>query len=736
LYGREGEVAELSRLVEHERLTSLVGAPGCGKTRLAIEVATQVAAGFAGGVRFVDLAPIGDPVSVVAAVGAALDVPEEPGRPMQDVLVDALEGVERLLVLLDNCEQVVDAAAAVARHLIEACPPVSILTTSRAALLLPGERVWSLAPLDLGAAVALFVDRAQSMAGGPEFGPADEAVIEGICTHLDCLPLAIELTAAWSRVLSPLQILDRLTDGVGEPVAPGRGREPRHDTMAAAVEWSYQLLPADAQRLYRRASVFAGSFDLEALDAVGGWEDLHDETVASLTRLVDNSLVVTERVSGEPMRYRMLEPVRQHAGPELDRSGEGDEMRRRHFDHYLDLASRYRPWRNQRPQDAGDRPMGLAQLAEAEGNLLAAMDWARRQPADLELRLAAASGQYFAYGGRVNDGLRRLEEALTKGTEDRRLHAEALAEAGQLAWRQGAYDLARTRLEEALTLAGSLDDRVLWAWMQMLLSAVGFSAGRIDAAADHAQQGLDAYDSCGDQLGVATALVCRAWTRYAHGDADAGDEDMRAALEANREFGNATVTAYGHFGLSFGAALRQDTKAVRPHLAATLTAIEDGGVVERSDWLSLGAILAELEGRYHSAVRVLGGMDAWARRRGGSQPPRQLVALFEALAEWLSQHVTQILAVELWKQGREMHWDDLVAEALEPRPQRSPLTPRENEIAELVAEGLTNVEIAHRLVLSRRTVESHVDHIKQKLSLGSRNEVIVWLQRSQQPAGP
>jgi DNA-binding CsgD family transcriptional regulator/tetratricopeptide (TPR) repeat protein len=450
--------------------------------------------------------------------------------------------------------------------------------------------------------------------------------------------------------------------------------------------------------------------------------------------------VVTERVPGEPMRYRMLEPVRQHAAPELDRSGEGDGMRRRHVDHYLDLAGRYRPWRTRTTPgaDAADRPVRLAQLADAEGNLLAAMDRARREPGDLGLRFAAASGQYFAYGGRVNDGLRWLGEALATGTEDRHLHAEVLAEAGQLAWRQGAYDLARTRLDEALALAGSLGDRSLGAWTQMLLSAVGFSAGRIDAAADHAQQAIEAYDGLGDRLGVAAALTCRAWTRYGRSDADAGDEDMRAALDANRGFGNATVTAYGHLGLSFGAGLREDGDTMRPHLAAALAAMDGGGVVERSDWLSLGSVLAALEGRYHSVLRLLGGMDAWERRRGGSKTPQHLAVPFDALAERVSRQVTETLAVELWGEGRKMGWDDLVAEALAPRPQRSPLTPRENEVAGLVAEGLSNVEIAHRLVLSRRTVESHVDHIKQKLSLGSRNEVIVWLQRQQpsrQPSG-
>jgi DNA-binding CsgD family transcriptional regulator/tetratricopeptide (TPR) repeat protein len=587
----------------------------------------------------------------------------------------------------------------------------------------------------------LFTDRAQSLAGGPVFGRSDEVVIEEICTRMDCLPLAVELTAAWSRVLSPGQIADRLTGGARELAAPGRGRGARHETMAAAVEWSYQLLTADAQRLFRRMSVFAGGFDLEALEAVAvaeaeavaeaGSEKTDDGVLGWLTELVDSSLVLAERVAGGgPMRYRMLEPVRQHARARLDRSGEGDEIRRRHYDHYLDLAARYDPWR----WGATARPVRLERLAEDESNLLAALDWARRQPSDLGLRLATEASLYFAYGGRVNDGLRWLEEALADGTRDRNLRAEALREVGQLGWLHGDYDLAHTRLEEALTLAHSVDARLQSAWALRLLSAVELSVGDTAASAIHAQQAIDVCEACHDQLGVACSLTSRAWARYVVGDADGGDEDMRAALEANQPIGNATVTAYGHFGLNYGAALRGDTEAQRTHLAAALAAIDDGGVVERSDWLGSSAMLAAREGRHRSVVRLLGGMEAWEQRRGGTKSPAQLVVPFKPLFERVFQQVSGTLVTQLWTQGRHMRWDELVAEALEPHPGRPPLTPRENEIAQLVAEGRTNVDIAKRLVLSRRTVESHIDHIRQKLTLGSRNEIIVWvLEEWQQP---
>jgi predicted ATPase/DNA-binding CsgD family transcriptional regulator len=732
LVGRAAELAALARLVERERLLSLVGAPGVGKTRLAIEVGRRVAPGFPGGVRFVDLAPIGDGASVDAAVGAALGIPEEPGRSRRDVLVDALAGEEPILVVLDNCEHVAAAAAALAGHLVTACSPVRVLTTSRTALGAPGEQVWHVPPLDLAAGVALFTHRAEAFAGGPEPNAADGEVVEAICARLDGLPLAIELTAAWSRVLAPGQILDRLNDGAREVAAPRPGRGPRHDTMTAAVEWSYRLLPAGAQRLFERLSVFAGTFDLEAIEAI---EDLEagGDVVGPLAELVDHSLVVAEREPGGPMRYGMLVPVRQHAKARLTARGDGDEVRRRHLDHYMDLASRYNPWR----RDLGDdtaHPVPLDRLAWDEGNLLAALAWARRQPSDLGLRLAVACGQFFAYGGRVDDGLGWLTDILAKGTDDRRLRARAQAEIGQLAWRQGDYDLAHTSLDEALTLAGTLGDRSLAAWTLQLLSTVEFSTGQADAAAEHAQRSMVAYAACDDQLGAAGALLSRAWARFAQGDTAGGAGDMRAALEANVPFANATVAAYGHLGLLYGAALAalgdaDNAEARRIHLTAAAAGIGDGGVVERSDWLSLGAAHAALEGRFHAAVRLVGGMDTWERRRGGSKMPAHLAAPFMPLIEQVFVKVGSPMGDDLWAAGRTMGWDELATEALGAPAGRSPLTPRESEIAGLVAEGLTNVEIARRLVLSRRTVESHVDHIRRKLLLGSRNEIIVWALR-------
>ena len=230
--GRQRDVVELVGLVEAERLVSLVGSPGCGKTRLAVEVGRGLAERFPGGVRFVELAPIGTAEVIANAIGLAAGVAEVPGRPMEDVLVDGLAGAGPVLLVVDNCEHLAADVAALLARLLGECSAVRLLTTSRVALGADGERQWPVPALGLASAVELFVDRAGSVPGGL-IEAGDQAVIEGICERLDRLPLAVELTAAWTRVLSPGQILDRLGEARPEPPGVGRGRDVRHDILDA-----------------------------------------------------------------------------------------------------------------------------------------------------------------------------------------------------------------------------------------------------------------------------------------------------------------------------------------------------------------------------------------------------------------------------------------------------------------------------------------------------------------------
>ena len=298
LIGREGDARELVGMVDGVRLVTLVGAPGCGKTRLGLEVGHRLAERFPAGVGFVELAPVGDGCLVASAVAAGLGIDDRPGRSAEDALIEELSSTG-LLVVLDNCEHVVGAVAALVARLLDGCPSLRVLATSRTALGLSGEQVWRVPPLGLAPAVELFRDRAGLSAHrvGPD--PSSARVIEEICRRLDGLPLAIELAAAWSRVLTPTEILDRLEPALALLRSHVRDASPRQQTMEATLDWSYQLLEPAEQLLFEQLSVFAGGFDFEAAQALVPGGDVLD----GLASLVDSSLVLADPASGK-MRYR------------------------------------------------------------------------------------------------------------------------------------------------------------------------------------------------------------------------------------------------------------------------------------------------------------------------------------------------------------------------------------------------------------------------------------------------
>ena len=736
LFGREPEIAQLSAMVGRARLLTLVGAPGCGKTRLAVELGARAAGRWPGGVWFVDLASVADGASAASAMAATLGLREQPGRPVEQTLVEALSGaVDPLLVVLDNCEHLVDAVAGLAGQLVVTCASVQVLATSRVALGLSGEQVWDVPPLPVEPAVELFVDRA-SLASSRfrREGPDDDAAIEAICDRLAGLPLAIELAAASTRLLSVGQILDRLAQAL--PLVGGgrRGESPRHETMAATVDWSLRLVSPAEQRLFARLSVFVGGFDLEAAEAVAASDDV--DVLEGLTTLVDHSLVVAEPAAGGVMRYRLLEPVRQSVAGGLAAGGEAEAVRLRHAEHYLALANRFDPLGTR-----GSWPgLPLLRIEQEEGNLLAALQWARDQRSDLALRLCDALAPFWEFGGRINDGLACLEEMLAvdagDGIPDPHVRITALGGASRLAWRQRDYRRAREMLEERLALASRLGDMRGRAASHCTLGMVEFADGAFDLAVEHCHESIAVARSAGDEIVAIWAHVPLGWTLYLQGDVPAGIEILGEALAANRSIGNASVTAHACLGLAFGAMLGGDAKAHRAHLVDAMAAMDEGGAVETSEWLGSAISLARSEGRSWAAERLVGGAEAFGRRRGSEFPDRVLVPIM-ARAERDRWGVGPALTDRLMAEGARMTWDELVAEALaEPNGNGDgdgdgghPLTPREVDVAQLVAEGRTNVEIAERLSISRRTVESHVEHILRKLTLANRQQIAVWAMR-------
>jgi predicted ATPase/DNA-binding CsgD family transcriptional regulator len=731
-FGRESETAELRDMVLRERLVTLVGPPGCGKTRLSIEVAETVGGEFSDGVRFVELASITEARLVDEVTARALGIADDPPRPLAETLTESLAEAELLLVL-DNCEHLVDAAAGLVQRLVVACPAMRIVVTSRIPLGLPGEHAWQVHPLDLDAAVELFCHRARRAAANFTLGTAGRTLVEDICVRLDCLPLAVELAAAWAHVLSPAQILERLDEALPLLRTRGRASSPRHETMEATLDWSRRLLSSAARRLFDELSVFVGGFDLEAAEAVAG---PGRGVLAGLASLVEHSLLTVQPAVDEPMRYRMLEPVRQYGAASLAERGDGDEVRWRHAEHYSDLARQCETdLRGHR------RARALRRLEREDSNLLQAMQWARRDRSGRGLRLCVPLASVWEVRGRVNDGRACLEELLDVYSADTDLRATALARAARLAWRQRDYEQARLWLEESLDIERSTGEDLRVARRLRVLALVNLSHDDPEAAVRHGEESMEIFRAHADDQGLARVLAVLGWAHYFAGDVDRGDQRAQEALAVSRRAGSPADEAYSLLLLCFGTGrgvrhgrfVASGNAAAAPgrrYLVDGVNALRRaGGLVEDPHWLWAGGVLAAFEGRPRAALR-LAGKAAALGRQGGSYAAATVMRASADVLDRARAEVGPAVAERLAAEGARMTIEELMTEALAlPGDRDLLLSRREAEVADLVAEGLTNREVAGKLFISPRTVESHVDHIKQKLGLTSRQQIMAWALR-------
>ncbi|TCM41231.1 BTAD domain-containing putative transcriptional regulator [Kribbella sp. VKM Ac-2568] len=716
-FGRESELGVADRLLAETRLVTVAGPPGGGKTRLATELAART--GCFEGVWLVELAAVSDERAVVGAMASALGISEKPGESTTEALVTALSDAKSLVVL-DNCEHVVDAAAQLAGRILATCPSVRILTTSRVPLGVAGEQLFRLPPLDDGPALELFADRAGLVAVELGDAAAGEHVLQ-ICRRLDGMPLAIELAAAWNRVLSPPEILERLDALL--PLSRGTGSSDRQQTMTATVEWSRRLLPQPARLLFDRLSVFVGGFDLSAAEAVA---QLGADLLGSLTVLVDHSLVLAEPAAAGRTRYRMLEPLRQYGETALAARGEADLIRERHAQHFLAVARRC---------DAGlrgpNRPAGLIELQREAGNLLAAANWARSQPTDLGLELSTALAYFWEQRGRINGARARLEELLDRGAEDPRLRAAALARVGRLAWRQRDYPAAREAYQESLSLAREFGNGLDAARGLRNLALVESTTGNTARARKLCAQSIALFHDHDDEQGKGWALTVLGLAKYEDGDWQGGRECYLQALKASQSTGADALGVSARLGTAFAAAVTGDVAEHRHQLSLVIEDLRKAdGLVEDPEWLWAATTLAAAEGRILCALRLAGAAEALSRR--GGRMAGTMTAYCEAVVERAREEAGARTAERLMAEGQTLPPERLMAEALAvPTPADRPLTDREREVAELTGQGRTNDEIAAALCISRRTVESHLEHIRQKLDLTNRYQLMAWaLQRS------
>jgi predicted ATPase/class 3 adenylate cyclase len=670
--GREEEIAEVERLLDHTRLLTLTGPGGSGKSRLALRVAADLLLRFRDGSCFVDLAPVTDPALVPAAVANALGVQEAAGRPILEEVKDHLRYRE-LLQVVDNFEQVAEAAPVIEELLI-AAPKLQTMITSRVVLSLRGEQEYPVPPLQvpdpgrlpsdlsaLGAvaAVRLFTERA--VAANPRFALTEEnaPVVAEITAQLDGLPLAIELAATRTKVLTPSQILARLKRRLALLTAGPGSLPERQRTLRATIAWSHDLLDPVERRLFARLSVFAGGWTFESAEAVCDPEEFGLDALDGLTSLVDKSLVRRMEAPGRLPRFSMLETIREFAQEQLEAGGERDLLASRHAGHFLGLAVAAEPHLTGEDQGAW-----LDRCDQEHANIRAALRWAiEAGEADRAQAAAGALWRFWQQRGHLAEGRQWLDQvlAMPSGRAPTAARAKALAAAGGIAWWID-QEAARGFYDEALAIERELGDPARLAEALYNESFVVAGENDLDLAVRLLEESLGLFRQVGDESGVARALVmlvvpdamAGAWERVV-----ARIEEVRTIW---RRLGDRLNLAFNLIWLAFayGRAGRRDEAR-----STALEALELFREVDNPTGVALAfrdlAFLLTWEGRHADAIRMA-GVSASQRERAGGGPPPGFGGMLEGdpVAE-ASTHLTEDEAHRAWQEGLAMSVPEAVA---------------------------------------------------------------------------
>jgi non-specific serine/threonine protein kinase len=744
--GREREIAQVKGFLSTTRLLTLTGAGGAGKSRLAFQAAAAALDDFADGVWAVELASIADGALVPPAVASMLSVSEQPGRPISDTLADYLRP-RALLLVLDNCEHLRGSCAQLVNALLLECPAVRILATSRVPLSVPGETLWRVPSLSLPdmrrvpsfdyirpyEAVRLFVERARSVEPAFELASDNAPTVAEVCRHLDGIPLAIELAAARIRVLSVEQIAARLGDRFRLLTGGSPSALPRHQTLRATMDWSYGLLPANERVLLRRLSVFAGGWTLDAAEAVCSGGGIDPTAVLDLlAQLVDNSLVVVE-MQRVQTRYRMLETVREYGRTRLREAEELDTIRRRHRDWYLDLAEQADARLRGPEEDAW-----LTRLEADHDNLRAAMEWSKGQAggAEAELRLARALEWFWYLLGHWSEGRARLEEVIARSA-DAALPGlpKVLVGTVRLAYRQGDIGRAKMLCDRGLALCRQLGDKPGAAQFLVWSAIIAIAEAHHQDAAPLVEEALALCREVGDRWWAVEALAILGTLAMIRGDYERASDSHTESLAISRETGNTNNMTYALRGLGVLAVRQGDWRRAMTHYTECLRLCRGGvktpGVI--AECLEGMARAASLQSAHERAAILFGAAEALFQLLGGHLPLWADEAGHDRYVASTRGGLGETAFAAAWERGRAMTLDQAVDHALatEPAPSKirggaALLTVREREVAALVAHGLTNRQIAAKLVVTERTAETHVQNILNKLGFTSRAQVAAW----------
>lgn len=717
LVARSRELADLARLLAAHPIVTLTGPGGVGKTRLAIECAHELRDRHPDGVRLAELAAL-DAASVAAAVSMLVGVTAGSGDPVT-LLIEQL-GERRVLILLDNCEHVVDAVASLAHRVVSRCPNVRLLCTGREPLGLAAEVTFPVRPLAPSTdAVRLFVDRAA--AADPEFTLQDPDTVAELCRRLDGVPLAIELAAPWVRALSPAELLPRLVDRFDVLTATRRDLPPRQRSMRATVEWSHHLLTDPQRVLFRRLAAFPGTFDVAAAEQVCGFDPLRPAAVvALLVRLTERSMVVVERASGGGSRFRLLETLRDFALERLDEANEAAACRRGHVEAFLARAEAFDDARRRTGSDTA-----AATLVPDTDNYRGALSWSLEHDPATALRLAAALEPLWMIRS-VAEGRRWLQLALDRAPEPTPARARALivpplVVAGGLAWTE-----SRAMIESSIAIYEGAGDETGVAMARLTLALSAVFNGELAEAERAVTEALRRHADLALPLFRARAVTyLGAALSFRRNRQDEGMRLLVDGAARSRAIGDGwgwgmALTVLGLAEVR--ARLRQQARehlrtAVREVMQAGVTAAAVGGLGQLAavDDPRRGLILLE---------------SAWAVRERTGVPrfPMHIDRQLSSARETALRTVPAEVAARCRAEARSLTTEEVLAHALaETEQAEHGLTQRQREIALLVAEGLSNRDIAARLQLSVRTVETHVNNVLTGLGLHNRVQLAAWV---------
>jgi non-specific serine/threonine protein kinase len=732
-------------------MVTLTGAAGVGKSRLARHVAGAARRAFADGVWLVELAELGDASLVESAVAAAMELPNTSGREPRAVL-EAHLADKLLLLLLDNCEHLLETCGHLVLSLLPRAPGLRVLATSREPLGIPGEHVWQVAPLSVPSvaetllegepaiqyeALALFEERASAVVPGFALGRDNEVTVARLCQRLDGLPLAIELAAARLRVLSVEQILARLDDRY-ELLAVHRAALPRHQTLRAAVEWSFDLCSELERILWARLSVFAGGFDLEAAESVGAGDGLAAEDVLEgVAGLLDKS-VLTREEGVARARYRMLNTIRQFGRERPAERGEESVLLRRHRDYYLRLAE----------QAEGDwfgprQPEWLDRFHADHADVWAALDFSLTEPGEVRSGLRMTGALWWYWIGRaIRDGRHWLGRALALDTEPSHERAKALWVDGWIAVAHGDTPHAVPMLDEYVDLAPLLGAGALtFDWN--LAGMTKPDHALLPDAVPLLEQAVAEYRTTGVINAVATLVLCNLPTvANLLGDPEHAAElceEWLAICEAHDE---RWARSWVLWILAVARWRQGDVPQASKHAKESLRLkriLDDQ--LGLPCCIGLLARFAIADGDTPRAAFLFGTSEKmW-------EPIGVPIFGWGTFRDWSEQwkaRAREVLGQQAFdaarEQGRHLTREAAIAYALGeeakappgplPGPSLPQLTPREREVAELVARGESNKAIAANLTVSRRTAETHVEHILSKLGFTSRTQIAAWFIRT------